>query len=152
MPSGFMGDASRQYLGNTESALTSAAEANDQNPAGVRRTEAKNRKHPFPLDEANRGRNMTGVGNSSNIVVDSITYYDVLRMVDRIDDEMGELFYQITNEIEEMCNTTYIVPKTVTRCVSISSKVKNSLGDFRTLTGEIEITTSRFVNNITGIR
>ena len=151
MPSGFMGEASRLYIGNTEAAMSSAAGVNSQNPAGARRAAANNREHPFPLDEANSGRIMTGVGNSSNIVVDSITYYDVLNLVDRIDDDMGELFYQISNEIEEMCSTTYIVPRTVERCTSICGSVKNSLGNFRSLTDENAVATRRFVGNILNI-
>ena len=143
MPSGFIGNAARSYITATSDALSAAASANTHgNSKG---------QSPVRVSEANRGSFRTGVGNSSNIVVDSQTYNEALRMMDRIDDRMGELFYNISRELEDMCETSYVVPQTAPRFLHVCDSVKNSMSKFRSLTGDIEVCTNRFVSDITSI-
>ena len=143
MPSGFIGDAARSYLVKTSEALLIAANAN---PRGASRGES-----PYPPDKAVRGRVLTGVGNSSNIVVDSLTYTEAMRRMDSIDERMGELFYSISQELEQMCQTSYIIPQTRPRFLNVCESMKGSLGRFRDLTYDLFVTTNRFVREITEI-
>ena len=150
MPSGFIGNASRVFLTHTSEALTEASQTSNHILAKNRMPRG-NQVRPITPNEAARGGFQTGVGDSSNIVVDSHTYEQALRAVDRIDDRIGELLYRITTELEEMCKTSYIIPQTESRFLFINGCVKSSIGQFRGLTEEIAIGTRRFVRNITEI-
>ena len=151
MPTGFIGNASRAYLAHTSGAFNDVRKANN-NVSSANRVQMKQRHlHPMTPQEAASGGFHTGVGNSTNIVVDSPTYEMALRTVDRIDDRTGELFYRISVELEEMCETSYVIPHTAPRFLDICSAVKHCLREYRSLTEEIAICTRRFVREITEI-
>jgi len=94
---------------------------------------------------------MTGIGNSTNIVVDESLYRDTTNKVDSIDDKMGECLYRTALEIEEMCRTIFILPQAAPRCLGISDEVKRSLGEFRALTDEANLLANRFARDINDI-
>ena len=143
MISGFAGEAAMKYLTKTTEALSEAASANT---LGTSRGTS-----PVTVNDAKRSRFETGVGNSSNIVVDRITYSEAMRMLDSADERIGELFYNISNELEDMCKMSYIVPQTGPKFLHICGSVKNSMGKFRSLTGDLAMNTERFVRDITDI-
>lgn len=107
-----------------------------------------NCRHPFPPENALGGRYSLGVGNSSNIVVDAGLYEDTLRKLNMVDDESGEDIYKTSVVIDEMCSNIYVVPKTGPRVKAITDRVKNSLGEYRSLTEKVSIETRKFVNEI----
>ena len=149
MPAGFMGRASRAYLTTTSEAMTNANKTKSQITSDVNLGKMR---HPISPDEAASGGAQTGTGDSSNIVVDTATYEQALRMVDDIDDKMGEMFYKMTMELEQMCQTSYVVPQTNPRFLSVCETVKGSMGNFRGLTEELSIAVRRFSRNMMDIQ
>ena len=107
-----------------------------------------NCRHPFSPENAFGDRHLLGVGNSSNIVVDSVMYEDTVRKLDMVDDQAGEEIYRASVTIDEMCSSMYVVPETGPRVRAIADRVKSCLGEFRALTENTNIQTRRFVNEI----
>jgi len=143
MPSGFNGGAASSLLLTALEAFNAAVNVNPR-PSKV--------KFPISEEEFNTGGFITGVGNSSNVVVDSFTYDEAMKMMDRIDDEMGELFHRISVEVEDMCRTSFVVPQTVPRCLHVCGCIKDSLRTFRGLSDDASTGTRRLVGNMTNIR
>jgi len=159
MPNGFRGSAAESYLGAAGSALSAAATAHNQRPipaqAGAQRPEmpsTPNAQAPHDVSSAHSGGNITGVGNSSNIVVGSAEYNNILSRIERIDDDMGRTLHQISVRIEEMCRGEFVMPQTVQRCNTLTSNLKNSLGEYRRLTEEPIMEIRRFSDRVLNIR
>lgn len=150
MPNGFSGRAATRYLSDVSTANANAANATAQ--AAPRASAGMNaRKLPFTPAEGRRGGFTTGKGNSSNIVSDSGAYDQIANRISQIDDRIGECLYKIAVEIEEMCQTSYRLPQTVTGCMNIAATVKNSLGEFRGLTEDAASITRNFARDIENI-
>ena len=154
MPNGFIGNAPAAYLGGVHKAYTQAIEANIQisadTPSSTTAT-GNVRRLPFEPDDARVGQFVTGKGDSSNIVVDSSDYTELTQRISHADDKMGECLYRIALEIEEMCRTIYILPETLPRCMNVSSAVKTSLSEFRSLTEEAVSVACSFARDIANI-
>ena len=112
--------------------------------------EPRNHKMPFSPEDANpfNDRHKTGIGNRSNIVVEQSIYEDVIKKIDMADDKAGEEIYKMCCKIEEMCKTIYIVPETIPRIMALTSRLKDSMPQFRGLTEEVNIQIRKFVNEI----
>jgi len=145
------------FLHKTRDAMTKASEVHSRNPfegvSGGRvpvpaMPNKDNRKHPFSPSDAHSALHSVGVGNSSNIVVDQTLYDDALRMVTLTDDQAGQDLFQTSMAIEELCSRIFVVPDTVPGVMSISDRMKNSLGEFRSLTEDTNMHTRRFVDEI----
>lgn len=154
---GFSGMSAQRFLISTTEAMSRASEVHNLNPLeGVpegkvtppRLRTPTNQRPPFPIESAMGGKHMVGIGNSTNIVVNQGVYDNVLRMLDMSDEQSGEDIYRIAVAIEEMCASTFIVPETVPRVMSITSQIKGLLGEFRSLTEDACIQTRKFVNEI----
>ena len=157
MPNGFFGRPATAYLGavsnaNTEAAAASAQAAADT-PAGIN-TRMREHRLPFSREEAAPGaigRFTTGRGDSSNIVAGQNEYEKISYAIDRADEKMGECLYNVAKEIEVMCQTSFIMPDVVPRCLNISGSVKNALNEYRELTEEALIQTRKYAREITDI-
>jgi len=106
---------------------------------------------PHSPDSAESGGYSTGIGNSSNVVVDGNTYDEILQRIRMIDAETAESMYNIAVQIEEMCQSIYIVPSTLPKYLAIVDKVKASLGEFQSLTDEARSFANGFVEEVTHI-
>jgi len=151
MPDGFIGPAAQSYLEEVEEALSEARAEHNISGEDLE-TSIENQVTPIPPDEATRGSYATGVGNSSNVVVDHQAYEDFLRQLTTTDNNIMEVFGQIATQIEDICQTSYRVPQTGPRCVSVANMARNSLNDFRSLTDETSRKVRAFVDDITSIR
>ena len=155
---GFHGNFAISFMGRANKAIEYAGKANKVDPFDERyRRRAIVDPPPFssppepppPFNEMlSGGSQRTGVGNSSNIVVEQSTYENVTKMADRVDDEAGAEIYKCCMEIEQMCQNTFVVPETISRILAITGQVKGSLGQFRSMTEEINIATRNFARNI----
>lgn len=105
-----------------------------------------NVKHPFRFETGYNGIHTTGVGNSSNIVLSASTYDELMRRVTTVDEQAGEDLYRVALAIEEMCSRMYVVPETVPRILALTSQLKSTLGEFRSLTEEANMRTRGYVN------
>jgi len=159
MPNGFRGNAAESYLGAADSALSTAASEHDQRPltpqAGAERPNlpsTPNVQTPHDVSSAQSGGNITGVGNSSNIVVGSAEYNNILSKIESIDDDMGRNLHQISVCIEEMCRSNFVMPQTVQRCNTITSDFKNALDEYSRLTDEPIMEMHKFSDKIISIR
>jgi len=110
-----------------------------------------NQRPPFSMESSSNIRQATGIGNSSNIVMEQSVYDHVVREVDRADDQAGAEIYRCCMEIEQMCQNTFVVPETISRILAITGQVKGSLGQFRSLTEDVNISTRSFSRNLVEI-
>ena len=157
MQRGFSGTFAGQFMERTNEAVQRASTAHNKPPLGNTTFEKAripnlgtpmNRNPPF---SSMGSSHTTGVGNSSNIVVDEMVYRDAINRLDIIDDQAGEEIYKMTCTIEEMCKNIYVVPATNPRVVAITEQLKGSLSQFRSLCGDITTRTRRYVDEVGNI-
>ena len=162
MPRGFIGRPSTVYLTQASTAHTNAVNAATTtctrvaaSAPGSANTASRLRVRALPFEPgegaAASGSVPTGRGNSSNIVVSQAEYESAFRQVCQADERMGECVYNTANEIELLCQTVFILPQAVPRCLNISESVKKSLGQFRAVTEDVAIKARNFAREITDI-
>jgi len=150
MPNGFIGRPALTYLTQVSEAHT-RAENRMQRAPQEGRFRMRARPLQFNPEDATVGRFTTGRGDSSNIVVSQQEYDTVSYYINQIDDTIGECIYRTACEIEEMCQTIFILPSVVRGCMNISDTVKGSLNQFRTMTDETIQQARRFARDIMDI-
>jgi len=166
MPRGFIGKPAARYLGQATDAHRNAVNAGNQTSQQVQArmntaaassqtpqllASPRERRLPFGPEDANTGSFTTGRRNSSNIVVDEHEYQSITSRVSQTDEQLGECMYRIAQEVEALCQSSFILPSAASRCMSVSDDVKRSLGQFRSVTEEMVIQTRRFAQEITDI-
>jgi len=109
-----------------------------------------NHKLPYQPEDADpfNDRHKTGVGNRSNIVVEQSVYEECMQKLEAVDDKAGQEIYRMCCTIEEMCKTIYIVPETIPRVMAITSRIKNSMPEFRGITEEVRLQVKKHVDEI----
>lgn len=160
MPYGFIGNACKTYLSNTNNAMLSAQAVNNRDPFGGShggscpppsiRVPCNQTLKNSP-DSAMSGGYKTGLGNQSNVVVSEGAYAEILQKIRTTDSGIAEELYNIAVQIEEMCNTIYIVPATLPKYLAIVNKVKSSLGEFQSLAERTGIKAYEFMGEIVRI-
>ena len=147
MSNGFIGRAPEQYRGSVSQARGNAASA----AAGAG---ARNISRPAAEAGAGAGASRsvrsslaTMRGNSSNIIIHRADYDSAVRRLSQIDEKIGRCLYSVCCEIEELCQESFVMPRTTQECMNISSSVKNSLPQFGSLTEDIVIQTQAFVRD-----
>ena len=157
---GFTGTIAANFSNRTNEAISKASEVHNKNPFEGRNyirvqpprlSSPLNQQAPFAVEGSNSVRHFTGVGNSTNIVMEQALYTHVVREVDKADDNAGENIYKCCIEIEQMCQNIFVVPETISRILAITGQVKSSLGQFRSMTEEINIHTRNFARAMTEI-
>lgn len=160
MPYGFIGEASRKVLTTASDALTNAAAVHNQNPY---RSSSGGACAPPPLpvrnnhsagnspDTAMGGGYQTGVGNQTNVVVDQSAYDEILQKIQVTDARIAEDLYNLAVQIEQMCETIYIVPATLPKYLAIVDRVKGSLGEFQSLTEDARLRAHQLVEEMINI-
>jgi len=158
MPRGFIGQPSSAYLTKASTEhdriSTNSARIATSAPASASAVSRLQRPRnlPFEPSEAFSGGQVpTGRGDSSNIVVRHDEYEAISRTVSQADDRIGECMYNISNEIEALCQTDFVLPDAVPRCLNISNGVKDSLGQFRGMTEDKLTQTRNFAREISNI-
>jgi len=133
MPNGFIGTPTANYLEDVANTLSVAGPIHSRDPFQTLSNRAVppptlperiNTQPPHPPETARSGRYFTGAGSSENIVVEEIDYHSILQLIDQIDDDIGYQLYQIAIAIDTMCETSYILPRTVPKCLVISMGIK----------------------------
>jgi len=158
---GFYSNAATRFIKETNVAITNASDAHSKNPLDGKLSgpgsgsvtppsipPRNNVTPPFADDISQSGSHRTGVGNSSNIVVDMDIYRDTMRAMDMVDDEVGAEIYKTCIAIEELCSKSFIVPETVPRILEIASQMKSCLGQFRSLTEDVRILAIKYADEI----
>jgi len=148
MPDGFRGTPAMTYLTQVNDALNDARTIHIDNNIPVPGLRIENVESPHPPGTANTGSNITGMGSSDNIVVNEETYRLISLALENIDETIGRELYTVTNEIETIFETTFIMPWTVKNARVITSGFRASFGDFRSLTGELLIPANTFVAGV----
>lgn len=156
MPYGFIGQASRKYFTAVSDALSSAAEVHNRNPYSGSYSKTtpppisarKNYSPKYPPDTAMSGGYPLGVGNHTNVVVDQVMYDETLQKIQIVNAKIAEELYNVAGQIEQMCETIYIVPSTLPKYLELVGKVKTSLDEFQTLVEEARICTYEFTQEI----
>ena len=161
MPRGFAGKSVKKFFANTEEALTRAGAAHSKDPFENTTSklvplpnlpEARNQPAPFTQEEAFTGSpHSRRVGNSTSVVVDPDVYNTVLQRMDTVDYQAGADMYMISNEIEELCATIFVVPDTVEQIATLCSQFKKELNQFRAVTEEVAISTRQYLSRVSEI-
>jgi hypothetical protein len=118
MPDGFRGDNPKKYLTEVENALTQAESIHIKDPfINVDKSvipppslpdRSANEKPPHPASTGHKGGHKTGIGDSTNIVVDEAVYYQALSQMVETDEALYETFLEVISGIEDMCENSYI--------------------------------------------
>jgi len=159
MPKGFSGQTAERFIKNTNEALHRAGEVHAKPPhttpppPGINMPkfqEPINQKPPFQPEEANpfTDKYITGVGNSSNIIVEQSVYEDCVKKIEITDDTIGREIYNMCHTIEEMCKSIYILPETIPGIMAITQRLKDCLPKFREITEEVNIQIRKYINEI----
>jgi len=162
MPRGFTGRPATRYLQQAAEAHSSAVDSAQTtctrlaaSAPGSANTASRLRVRSLPFEPeegaTSSGLVPTGQGNSSNIVVSQQDYEAAFHQVSQADEKIGQCMYNMANEIETLCQTAFILPQAVPRCVNISESVKKSLGQFRSVTEDVAIKARHFAREITDI-
>jgi len=114
-------------------------------------TTPRERPLPFSPEDAHTGSFAVGRGNSSNIVADYNQYLEVCRTINKAEENMGYCLHSVATEIEALCQSAFVMPSAVPRCLNISDTVKCSLDQARHMTDDILMESRRFADTITGI-
>jgi len=157
MPNGFIGKPSLRYLKRVEDALLSASAVHSRDPfLSARQSMVRppslparnNHRQPNEPNSAFSGSYITGIGNKTNIVVSDNDYNQVLHQIQSIDSAICDVLINVSQKIEEMCQTIYVVPRTRPRFLSMLSNVRGSLGEFRSLSVSLENNVHGYVSSI----
>jgi len=152
MPNGFFGNAARSYMTRVTDARKDANDAAQQSqdtvPPGTPGAALRERRLPFGPGDGTSGRYSIGHGNSSNIVVSQSQYDEIAWSIGKIDDAMGECIYKTAMEIEEMCETIFVMPDATEQCKNISQTVKGMLDHYVGLTEDIRMQARNFAREI----
>ena len=160
MPDGFRGRPTRRYLTDVENTINNASAAHIRNPfEGMVFSSVSppplphrtNQRVPESSAFADSGSFVTSVSTIANIVVSDSIYDELMQKINLVDESVCEMLYNTSYEVEEMCQSVYIVPRTLPRFLRILRDIKQSLGEFRLLTGAVEASARSFVTDINGI-
>jgi len=155
MLNGFFGRPAAAYLTRVSIAHTAATSSTTQASAqsitdtGTQRTPP--RMLPFSPEDARMGNFATGRGSSRNIVAGRGNYEEIARKIIQADDKAGECLYRIAMEVENMCNTIFMLPEASPRCLNVAATTKTFLDEYRSLTDEIAANVRNFAKEITEI-
>ena len=150
MPRGFSGRHAAAYLGKVSEAHANAVSTCSQTPEGAP-PGPRQRRLPYGLEDAYTGSFSTGRGDSSNIVASESEYEAICRTISQADDKIGECLHNTAAEINELCQTTFILPHAVPRCLNISESVNSILNEFRSVTDDSMMQTRKYVSEIINI-
>ena len=157
MPRGFSSKMAKNFIKNTSDAMVKAGEIHNRRPPlapmgntpAPRLAEPRNQEPPFSPDDADfTGNHSTGIGNSSNIVVDEALYQETVRKLNAIDDYAGEEIYRMACKIEEICQSMYVVPETIPHITALTAQLKGYLPEFRNLSDDVGIQVRRFADEV----
>jgi len=158
MPRGFVGAAARKFLTNVFEAHTRALESGqrvqaraEQHIQNPQQAMMRIRQLPFEPEDAKTGTFTTGRRDSSNIVADYDQYHAISSTISRTDDQITQCMYEISCEIEALCQTSFKMPATTERCAAISDTVKRTLVEARAQTDDIFMQARKFADSITSI-
>jgi len=153
MPRGFIGRPATSYLGQASDAHTRAASSGRAITADAPSNQnLRERRLPFEATEPSGDMiSATGRGNSSNIVVSQQAYETITRMISQADDIVGACAYNVSNEIEAICQTIFILPQAVPKCLNISHSVKTTLNQYSAVTESAMLEVRKFAREIAEI-
>jgi len=157
MPSGFAGRSAERFFETSNEAVLNASISHTQDP--FRRLTERlvpfpelpqlpNQRFPFSVQSTRGGSHSVGVGRSTNLVVDPAIYGGALQRASQVDDQTGADLFRAVTMIEEMCESIFVVPETITRMTALSDEVKSCLRQFRPVAEEINVKARRYVDAI----
>jgi hypothetical protein len=79
-------------------------------------------------------------------------YDDILRKITYTDDKISEQMWHIAKAIDEICDTTYMLPLAVPQCIRVSTTIGTALELFRALTDASNHKTRIFKSEIMNIQ
>ena len=147
MPNGFSGHAARRYLDDVAQAREQAVSVTRDMPSGSPPA-PRPRPLPFSSDSAGSGQFSTGQGSSDNIVVSQADYDALAYKLYQIDERVSDCLYQCAKQVEEMCDTIFIMPVVGPRCKHIAGGVVECLGQLRALTDDVGASAKKFAAEI----
>jgi len=161
MPYGFRGNACKTYLEAVDKALTAAETAHMKYPFEGLPHNAElmpalpprdnNEEPPFPVGDAMSGGNTSGVGSSSNVVVDKGKYDSLLQDMKSADQDAIGVINNVLQQLRNLCGTAYNLPDTTPRFEGVLDEIMNTFGQYHSLTSTIEGATRDFASEVESI-
>ena len=160
MPTGFRGNHAHSYLSIIDSALTTAREVHRRNPFENLNNRLvpppslparTNHSLPHPLSTARSGGHTTGSRNSSNIVAAQSDYSALAQRVLAANDASCNRLQAVARELTSLCNSSYALPSTSPRCLSMLARVAGMRMASRSLTSRKAAEIRNFSRGISNI-
>jgi len=164
MPNGFAGVAAKAFLTAAHAAqdrTQEITEENDKQNQDIAGRTPRNRIQPvrqahvpllpFEPADALTGRFVTGHRNSTNIVVNRSEYATIARTLQQIDEDLGMCIYETAKEIEDMCNTIFVMPNVSPKCMEIACTVRESMSSYRDASGDLAMECNKFASDMSEI-
>lgn len=157
MARGFHGHTPLLFMSAVNGLIGHAADVHSRNPfenlrqgtvAHPRLMPVQNRRPPFDDAEMHEAVFRTGVGNSSNIVVNGGLYSEITHRLANIDYEAGYRLHGVIVAIERMCAETYVVPETAAAITETTSRLKQLMGYFSGAADEAVTLARRYVEEM----
>jgi len=161
MQIGFGGNAARVYLRAVDEALRDARRAHNKDPftASSSRVlphpaleDRVNVTAPHPAGNAAIGRSsVSGVGNSSNVVIDSGEYDSCMGRIVQAENNIASTIYRVVNDINALCDESFSVPLTTDQVRIIAHGANNSWTQISGTTENVDASVRSFVGSILSI-
>jgi len=134
MADGFVGNAAKKYFQSVRDVSQTARNM----MSSIRKSIPA-----APVFEERSGYR-TGVGTSENIVVKADVYQDALNQIKQLDERMAERLNNAMKQLDELCNTSFIVPETTSKVQAVLDGVKNSMTAFGDVTTQVTQTAEMY--------
>jgi len=139
MTNGFIGIAAKNYFQSVRNTSQKAASM----MSGIRSNKTQNAS-----DFIKGGGYRTGVGTSENIVIEEDTYRDALNQIKQLDEQMSERLCDVMRQIDELCNTYFIVPETTSKVQAVLGEARNSMTAFCEVTMQTTQITEMYLSQM----
>jgi hypothetical protein len=148
MPRGFMGNFSDNYCARVNDAVDSANMIRRQCLSTDIYDDISDAW--IISDDQCFNQFKTGVGTSSNIVLNPDDYDYFSREMRTINSNVAENVNMLLAQIEEMCNTIFVMPETGPKVMAYMSAIQTSLKEFVELGYATSDQTDSYVNEMVG--
>jgi len=139
MSIGFMGKAAKRYFKSVNGVSQKAVSI----MSGIRSHTVRQ----ATTFEAGSGYR-TGVGTSENIVVEDDSYQEALNRIKQLDERMSERLGNVMKQVDELCNTSFIVPETTPKVQVVLNEVRSSMTAFCDVTIQTTQITEMYISQM----
>ena len=139
MASGFIGNRSQQFFSRVR-------ETSQQASGMIASAGGQSSPNTAGLGEGQGYR--LGMGSSQNVVMREEVYRSCTSQLGQLDNRMAEQIENVCKQIDDLCQSIFIIPETTPRIQEVVQKVRGSLSDFQDVTTKVCRTSDMYVSQI----